>query len=380
MRLRQSILIIGIILFSQNLFAGNTPNRDRMIKSPLNQEKKITGYNSTDSEIALNYYNKAYDYSKNGDFNKVIENYKLAIAEDSLFIEAYDNIGLAFRQMNELDSAVYYYKLSLSLYPEGVFANQNLGVAYMAMEDYDNALLTYQNMTKIIPDSPEGYYGIAQVKATTFDYEEALEAIDIAIEKYEEQSSSLLSDGYLLKAYIFSDMKDKPNMKKNLILAKENGANLSKDLEKLISSDSEEEKVSEEVQVIKAINWYLETPLKEENKDKIKKIGSSILTWIIKTPKVSVMVDSRYCPTTEGGECLLAFMFAWTKYTLENDALDKPEDACYNAIRITNGYYLKNKDFIGNYEEYNKLIELEMEGKLKERVKEIFEDINKNKK
>lgn len=377
MRLRQSILIIGIILFSQNLFAGNSPTRDKPIISPLNQEQNKVGYNSSSSELAMKYYNTAYEYGVNGDYKAAIENYKFAIAEDSLFIEAYDNLGRAYRQINVLDSAVNYYKLSLSLYPEGIFANQNLGVAYMAMEDYDNALLTYQNMTKIIPDSPEGYYGIAQVKATTYNYTEALEAIDTAIEKYEEEESSLISDGYLLKAIIYSDMNDLANTKKYLIIAKENGAELSKDMEQLISSEIEEEKVSEEEQIIKAINWYLETPLNEENKNKIKKIGSSILTWIIKTPKVSVMVDSRYCPTTEGGECLLAFMFAWTKYTLENDALDKPEDACYNAIRITNGYYLKNKDFIGENEEIHQLIELEMEGKLKERVKEIFEDNNK---
>lgn len=377
MRLRQSILIIGIILFSQSLFAGNSPTRDKPIISPLNQEQNKVGYNSSSSELAMKYYNTAYEYGVNGDYKAAIENYKFAIAEDSLFIEAYDNLGRAYRQINVLDSAVNYYKLSLSLYPEGIFANQNLGVAYMAMEDYDNALLTYQNMTKIIPDSPEGYYGIAQVKATTYNYTEALEAIDTAIEKYEEEESSLISDGYLLKAIIYSDMNDLANTKKYLIIAKENGAELSKDMEQLISSEIEEEKVSEEEQIIKAINWYLETPLNEENKNKIKKIGSSILTWIIKTPKVSVMVDSRYCPTTEGGECLLAFMFAWTKYTLENDALDKPEDACYNAIRITNGYYLKNKDFIGENEEIHQLIELEMEGKLKERVKEIFEDNNK---
>ena len=381
------IVIIMFLLISSStsiLYADSPilkkpkPQRDNISTSTL----KPAGYNGSESQTSLMYFNKGITSARSGNFDEAIENYILAIEADSMFVEAYDNLGRAFRGKGELDSAIYYYKKSLSLYPEGIFANQNLGVAYLAKQDFEMATKTYKHIIDILPDSPEGYYGLAQTKLITSKYDEAMAAVDIAIEKYKESNSDVISDGYLTKAFIYHGLKDEANMKKYLVLAKENGANLSPALEAIIkdeaSSDSGTDTLDHET-LIKAIDWYLETPISDETAEKRKAISESLVLWMIETPHVSVIVDSTFVEA-ECPECLIVFMIAWTKYTLENDAKDKPIDCCYYATRTTTGFYSKNKDQLGQIAKYEELIELELDGELKNKVIDTFEILEKAKK
>ncbi len=374
-----SLSMLILLLSITSLYSDKAPDRKpKFLSSPDGVDsEEITGYNGTNNPEAQKYYNSAVDAFRRNKPEEAIDFYKKAIEEDPRFVEAYDNLGRVYRGMNMPDSAIYYYDKSLKLYPKGVFANQNKAIVYFYNEDYDKAIELYKHMIDIIPESPEGYYGLAQVYLETLELDDALEEIDKAIERYQDEDSPLLGDGYITKALIYAKMEDIQNVKKNLILAKESGAVLNENMERLISSDENKKpELSEKETVIKAINWYLETPPNESNKEKIKEVGAYALKWIIDSPDVTVLVDTRFVP--EGcGECLLAFMFAWTKYSLENNAKDKPEDACYAAVKATTGYYLKNKDLLGENQKYEDLIELEMEGKLRETISSILSEIDK---
>lgn len=377
MKLRHCIILILCLLCTQTLFADNTSKTEIVVKNLYNNAKG-SGYKGTSSKTALNFYSKACNYFRKGNYSLAIDNFKLSIEADSLFVEAYDNLGRTFRQIGELDSSIYYYNLSLSIFPTGEFAFQNMGVAYQLKGDYENALFYFQKLIDIHPESAEGYYGKAQILVSTSDYDEALETIDIAIEKYKKEESQLLCDGYLFKGYIYVRIKDTTNAKKYLILARDNGAKLDPVLKEFIGEKTEETSLSEEEQVIKLINWYLETPLNEQNQEKIRKIGTGLFAWVTETPKFTVIVDSTFCPITKNGECLLAFMFAWAKFSLVNAAEVDPEEACLNAVETMCYYYLKNKEFIGNYEEINKLIELEIAGELQKLIYDRFKEIKKS--
>lgn len=373
-RISKLMFILVLVFSSYSLTANFGP-----VKVPIPQENiksaKRTGYNGSASEKATEFYNIATQSALQGNMNYAIQSYKSAIAEDSLFVEAYDNLGRAFRLNNQIDSAIHYYKKSLQIYPEGSIANQNIGVAYMKMEDYDGAIESYKRIIELYPDSAEGYYGLAQVYIVTFKHKDALTCIDKAIEIYAKNESDVISDGYLMKALIYSGLEDKVNTKKYLILAKEHGAMLDTQMESLINTELDEvltdDEMTEEEKMMTGINWYLRAPVEKDNEEKRKAVAQILMQWIIESPDVQVMIDTQYIPAG-CGECLLVFTFAWAKYTMENDAKDDALSACYFAVTTTTGFYLNNKEALGNNQELDSLIELEVEGKLKEKLKEIF--------
>lgn len=380
-RINKLTFILVLVFSSYSLTANYGP-----VKVPIPKENiksvKPAGYNGSASAKATEYYNIATQSAMQGNMNYAIQSYKSAIAEDSLFVEAYDNLGRTFRLNNQIDSAIHYYKKSLQIYPEGTIANQNIGVAYMTMEDYDGAIESYERVIKIYPDSAEGYYGLAQVYVVTFKYKDALSFIDKAIEIYAKNESEVISDGYLMKAIIYSGMEDKINTKKYLILAKEHGATLDSQMESLINTELDEvltdDEMTEEEKMMTGINWYLRAPVEKDNEEKRKAVAQILMQWIIESPDVTVLIDTQYIPAG-CGECLLVFTFAWAKYTLQNDGQDDVLGACFFAVTTTTGFYLNNKEALGENKELDRLIEMEVEGKLKERLKEIIAENEKKK-
>lgn len=380
-RTNKLMFILVLVFSSYNLTAYFGP-----VKVPIPNENIISakraGYNGSASTKATEYYNIAAQSALQGNINYAIQSYKSAIAEDSLFVEAYDNLGLAFRLNNQLDSSIHYYKKSLQIYPEGTIANQNIGVAYMKMEDYDGAIETYERVITLYPDSAEGYYGMAHVYVITFKYKDALTYIDKAIEIYAKNDSEVISDGYLMKALIYSGLEDKVNTKKYLILAKEHGAQLDEQMENLINTELDEvlteDEMTEEEKMMTGINWYLRAPVEKDNEEKRKAVAQILMRWIIESPDVTVLIDTQYIPAG-CGECLLVFTFAWAKYSIENDEQDDALGACFFAVTTTTGFYLNNKEALGENKDLDSLIEMEVEGKLKERLKEIIAENEKKK-
>jgi tetratricopeptide (TPR) repeat protein len=96
------------------------------------QDQRILNKESTNSnqhsEAALNLFNKGVNYSNNKDYVPANRNYEMAIALDSDYIDAYNNLGLNLYEMNLLDSAGYYLRISLRKFPSGTTALQNPGL------------------------------------------------------------------------------------------------------------------------------------------------------------------------------------------------------------------------------------------------------------
>lgn len=124
----------------------------------LGQEKRVISnelYTPTKSETARNYYNNGYDYFVQGNFKKAVEFYKLAILEDPNYIDAYDNLGLSFRNLNLLDSAQKYYLISHSKYPKGALAITNLAVVQEYKNNTEGAIIYYKKRLKLNLKTPK---------------------------------------------------------------------------------------------------------------------------------------------------------------------------------------------------------------------------------
>ncbi|PKL78818.1 MAG: hypothetical protein CVV25_10370 [Ignavibacteriae bacterium HGW-Ignavibacteriae-4] len=379
--MKNFISLSALILFLSitSLYSDKTPDRNiKFLTSPDGVEsEEITSYNGTKNPEALKYYNLALESFMSDKPDEAIEFYKKAIEEDPRFVEAYDNLGRVFRGKNMPDSAIYYYDKSLKLYPKGVFANQNKAIVYFYNDEYDKSIEMYKHMINIIPESPEGYYGIAQVYLQTLNFEEAITSVDKAIELYKEANSPLIGDGYITKALIYARMEDISNVKKNLLLAKENGAVLNEKMEKLISSNQENNENNETEKVLNAINWILDNPMTEETKEKREEVLNALMIWTLKTDKVTIYLTPELTPVEDCKICLQIFSIAWSKYVLENGDKEDIIGAALYAIRTLNNYYITNRDFVEENEQIEEFIELELEGKLKDKVTEVIESMDK---
>lgn len=187
-------------------------------------------YTPTSSEEARINYNKGVASFKNKDLDNAVKYYEKAISIDPGYVDAYDNLGLAFRHQGNLEKAEFYYKKSIEIYPNGYLAHQNLAIVYGLKKLYDKALNEYKIMIKIDPNDPEGYYGIANYYMTIGNNDLALENAKKALKLYEEQNHPYIKDGQFLLGLIYYNLNDKKNAKTFLKKAKDNGAEIPKQL------------------------------------------------------------------------------------------------------------------------------------------------------
>src|SRR5439155_1551215 len=152
----------------------------------------------TKSEKAKEFFNQALDNFDQKNFKKAIELNKLAIAEDTNFIDAYDNLGLAYRKLNMLDSAEHYYQYSFEKNPTNTTPIQNLAVVAELQNNFEKASLLYLIMTSMEPENPEGHFGMARTKYMLGKTEEAFKSGQLAEKYYKKVNSPYIGDCYYL--------------------------------------------------------------------------------------------------------------------------------------------------------------------------------------
>jgi len=182
-------------------------------------QQAISEYNKgTEIVFGLNKFKKE---EHNKQLKVAIDHLIKAINYDTSFVQAYDNLGKAYRMLGEIDLAIKVYKISIKIFPGGASAIQNLAVAYTEKKEWGNSISEYKKLIKLDTDSPEGYYGIAGVYKRTKQYDLALKNALIALKLYENNPPNFIGDGYGRVGLIYYYMGDKENARKYIIKAKE---------------------------------------------------------------------------------------------------------------------------------------------------------------
>ena len=338
-------------------------------------------YKGTTSEAADRFFQLGNDFATKGDPKNAIKNYLKAIEEDDQFVEAYDNLGRAYRVTNDYPNAIKYYKKSIEIYPDGPMAHQNLAVVYGLQKNYSQAINEYNELTRIDPKNAEGHFGIANIYMFQGNFDAALESAESALRIYQEEESLHLGDGFYLVGLIHYYSKNDAEAKKYVALAKENGAHIDPEIERILfgtlengKSASNGEKTYElknkedyalyEDDIVKMTTWLIETPLSEEA-DLRKQINSFIVEWVSGSPKVSVELSEKTVPYMKSGDCLALFMGSWSKYCIETNDYENALEACFSATKDVITFYTKNKKELGKNKEIEKLIVLKDKGELK---------------
>jgi lipoprotein NlpI len=135
-------------------------------------------------KVPLAYNQRGMAFYHMGELDKAIHDYDRAIALNPSYVEFYNNRGMAFYDMGELDKAIHDYDRVIALNPSYTEAYNNRGVTFDKMGQFDKAIHDYDRAIALNPSFYKALInrGIAYSKAAIFD--RAIESFNQCIDRY----------------------------------------------------------------------------------------------------------------------------------------------------------------------------------------------------
>jgi Tfp pilus assembly protein PilF len=141
------------------------------------------------------------------EFDAAIDGYKrvLAIRPDNS--EAYNNMGIAFKDQGKLQEAIEAYKKALAIKPDSFEVYINMGNALQSKGKLEEAIEAYKKALAIKPDDSDAYNNMGNALKRKGKLEEAIEAYKKALvikadnsEVYNNMGNALQEQGKLKEA------------------------------------------------------------------------------------------------------------------------------------------------------------------------------------
>lgn len=176
----------------QGLEALNKYNQNNLIQSPPQEaiDKLVNLYDQGQLKSA---FTQAQDLSRKhsnefivfnilaasaiqiGKLDEAIEAYKKCISFKPDYVDAYLNLGVAYKNQGKFDEAIEVYKKCISLKPNYAAAYENLGVAFKNKGNLDKAVEAFKKAISLKPDHANIYYNMGNVLSDQLKLEEAIE-------------------------------------------------------------------------------------------------------------------------------------------------------------------------------------------------------------
>lgn len=121
-------------------------------------------------DLARAYYARGTEWANQGNHDRALPDFDLAIDLDPRFALAYYNRALAWSAKGESDRAIADYDTALKLRPANASTLVGRAVEYTAKGDYRRAFADYDEAIRLEPDSPAGYFGRGRVRYYTDDF------------------------------------------------------------------------------------------------------------------------------------------------------------------------------------------------------------------
>lgn len=166
-------LIFVVITFYSLL----TIRQNRVWKDDKTLYTHILKYSPKSARI---HYNLGELYRQDGEFNKAITKYNIALDIKPDYISAYNNLGNLYDEMREHDKAIEEFKKSLNVKPNYIAYN-SLGIAYYNKGLWDLAIDQYSKAIELNQDSPTPYVNMGNAYYQKGDIDNAESAWRIAL-------------------------------------------------------------------------------------------------------------------------------------------------------------------------------------------------------
>ena len=118
----------------------------------------------------------------NGQYEKALEMFGMAIEIDGNFTEAYNNLGLTYTEMDEEEKATEAFKKAIELKPELGATYNNLGYVFYRMGSYHEAIEMYNEAIGRSSDNSSAWTNLGNACYKLDRIEEALNAWNKALE------------------------------------------------------------------------------------------------------------------------------------------------------------------------------------------------------
>jgi tetratricopeptide (TPR) repeat protein len=122
---------------------------------------------------ALVYYNNAVEQAKKNDHPGAIEQLKLAIKEYPSFMLAFNELGVQYLNLNQLENADEAFQGALKIDPDAFAALINRGIANVLMKRYGEAVPILRKALAKNDQSAVGHYFLGQALANLGLFEDA---------------------------------------------------------------------------------------------------------------------------------------------------------------------------------------------------------------
>ncbi len=121
-----------------------------------------------------------------------------------------------------------------------------------------------------------------------------------------------------------------------------------------------------ETDVLKAIDWLLQTPINSQPEKRIE-VNRFLIMWLTGSPDVSIEIKSEIVSFSKlNPDLLIIFMGGWTKYALENNYSKNKVMGNMKGIETVIEFYQKNKSDLKKDKHVEKYIKMKDKGKLEE--------------
>jgi len=159
----------------------------------------VQNHKNNNLEVAKNLYNKvlkinpkfinAYNnlgviFKELKDYPKAIDSLKKAIEIEPNYVEAYNNLGVVFQEIEEYQKAIHCFEKVITINPNLPDIQNILGIMFQNFAEYKKAIICYEKAIKIKPNFLSAHYNLGTVLTELGEYQKAISCFEksIAIE------------------------------------------------------------------------------------------------------------------------------------------------------------------------------------------------------
>lgn len=121
-------------------------------------------------ELAKAYYTRGSEYASQGNHDRAIADFNLAVELEPGFAQAFYNRALSWAHKGNADRAIADYDAALKLQPKDASAYLGRAVEWTVKGDYKRSVADYNEAIRIDPKSSSGYFGRARARFYAEDF------------------------------------------------------------------------------------------------------------------------------------------------------------------------------------------------------------------
>lgn len=167
-----------------------------------------SGFTCAKSRDAYYHNELGFKYQQNGEYNKALEEYLLAIDENNNYFAAQNNIGTIYYILENYEKSIYHYDKALNIDPNSYASHYSKALAILA-------LLDKANKTENIKAKSNRKYELTVIKNDNISLNQAITELEIAEKLSKSNPTVQIALG---TAYFKNNQKDKASEKfKNVL-------------------------------------------------------------------------------------------------------------------------------------------------------------------